>query len=43
MIDALALSGVLAAFSLVVLIAGLVAIAVGDRINPSTTLKMGAS
>jgi putative ABC transport system permease protein len=42
-LDALALGGVLAAFSLVVLAAGLVAIAVGDRINPSTTLKMGAS
>jgi putative ABC transport system permease protein len=42
-LDALALGGVLAAFSLVVLAAGFVAIAVGDRINPSTTLKMGAS
>jgi putative ABC transport system permease protein len=42
-LDALALGGELAAFSLVVLAAGLVAIAVGDRINPSTTLKMGAS
>jgi putative ABC transport system permease protein len=42
-LDALELGGVLAVFSLVVLAAGLVAIAVGDRINPSTTLKMGAS
>jgi putative ABC transport system permease protein len=42
-LDALALGGVLAAFSLVVLAAGLIAIAVGDRITPSTTLKMGAS
>ena len=41
--DTLALGGVLAAFSLVVLAAGLIAIAVGDRISPSTTLKMGAS
>ena len=42
-LDALALGGILGAFSLVVLAAGLVAIAVGDRITPSTTLKMGAS
>ncbi|MEO6114831.1 MAG: FtsX-like permease family protein [Pseudolysinimonas sp.] len=33
---------VLGAFSLVVLISGLVAVAVGDRVNPSSTLKMGA-
>lgn len=40
--DVALLAGVLGAFSLVVLAAGLIAVAVGDRINPSTTLKMGA-
>jgi putative ABC transport system permease protein len=42
-LDAGVLTAILAAFSLVVLAAGLVAIAVGDRVTPSTTLKMGAS
>lgn len=40
-IDPLLISGVLGGFSVVVLAAGVIAIAVGDRINPSTTLKMG--
>jgi len=33
---------VLAAFCLVVLVSGAIAVAVGDRVNPSSTLKMGA-
>jgi putative ABC transport system permease protein len=40
-IDPLLISGVLGGFSVVVLAAGVIAIAIGDRINPSTTLKMG--
>jgi putative ABC transport system permease protein len=41
-LDPLLIGAVLSVFSVVVLAAGLIAIAVGDRINPSTTLKMGA-
>jgi putative ABC transport system permease protein len=33
---------VLGAFSVVVLASGIIAVAVGDRVNPSETLKMGA-
>ncbi|HEY4152208.1 MAG TPA: ABC transporter permease [Pseudolysinimonas sp.] len=42
-LDPLLLGGVLTAFTLVVLAAGLIAVAVGNRVNPSATLKMGAS
>jgi putative ABC transport system permease protein len=41
-LDAGLLGLVLGAFSLVVLISGAVAAAIGDRVNPSSTLKMGA-
>ncbi|HEY4224544.1 MAG TPA: FtsX-like permease family protein [Pseudolysinimonas sp.] len=43
LLDPLLLAAVLAAFAAVVLGAGAVAVAVGDRISPSSTLKMGAS
>jgi putative ABC transport system permease protein len=42
-LDPLLLLGVLASFLIVVVASGLAAIAVGDRISPSSTLKMGAS
>ncbi|MEP6842349.1 MAG: hypothetical protein ABJA11_02430, partial [Pseudolysinimonas sp.] len=42
LLDPLLLGGVLVVFSAVVLAAGLIAVAVGDRVNPSATLKMGA-
>ena len=41
-LDPLPLAIVLGAFAVVVALAGIVAIAVGDRVNPSATLKMGA-
>jgi putative ABC transport system permease protein len=41
-LDPTLLGLVLGAFCLVVLISGTIAVAVGDRVNPSSTLKMGA-
>lgn len=41
-LDPALLGLVLGAFSLVVLFSGAIAVAVGDRVNPSSTLKMGA-
>ena len=41
-LDPSLLALVLGAFSLVVLVSGAIAVAVGDRVNPSSTLKMGA-
>ena len=41
-LDPALLGIVLGAFVLVVLVSGLIAVAVGDRVNPSSTLKMGA-
>ncbi|THG30987.1 ABC transporter permease [Naasia lichenicola] len=42
-LDPTTIVGVLALFSMVVLGSGIVAVAIGDRIAPSTTLKMGSS
>ena len=42
-IDPLLLGAVVVAFAVVVAGSGLVAVLVGDRVNPSSTLKMGAS
>ena len=42
LLDPALLGLVLGAFSLVVLVSGAIAAAVGDRVNPSSTLKMGA-
>jgi putative ABC transport system permease protein len=41
-LDPTLLGLVLGAFCLVVVISGAIAVAVGDRVNPSSTLKMGA-
>jgi putative ABC transport system permease protein len=41
-LDPLPLAIVLGSFAAVVALAGIVAVAVGDRVNPSATLKMGA-
>lgn len=41
-LDPALLGLVLGAFSVVVLLSGAIAVAVGDRVNPSSTLKMGA-
>lgn len=41
-LEPLLLGGVLTVFSIVVVAAGLIAVAVGNRVNPSDTLKMGA-